>query len=140
MVKGKTKTLFYIALVKQSSRLIIILISIPFGVLAIASANIITSVLFSMLYIGYGMYYLGYTFKEFFVDILKTVVSGFVLAAVLILSLFLFKFFNVYLAFLLQALISVITYILISKVTKNPYYNEFFDAIKLSLVSIKNRL
>ncbi len=140
MVKGKTKTLFYIALIKQSSRLIIILLTIPFGVFAIASANIFTSVFFSLVYIGYGMYYLGLKFKEFLVDIFKTIISGFILAVVLVLSLFLFKSLNIYLAFLLQTLISIIAYIFVNKLIKNSYYDELYDSIKLSLVSIKNRL
>lgn len=124
MVKGKTKTLFYFAFIKQAVRLIIIIITIPMGVLAIASANIITSVIASVFYIVLGMYYLNYSVIDFLKDIYKTIISGVLLAIMIFVSFYFLKELNIYLTVSFQIIIMLLVYFGSSFFLKNVYINE----------------
>lgn len=124
MVKGKTKTLFYFAFVKQAVRLITIILAIPMGVLAIASANIITSVIASMFYIFLGIYYLNYSVKEFLKDIYKTIISGILLAISIFVSFYILNDLNIYLTVSIQIIIMLLVYLGSSIFFHNVYINE----------------
>lgn len=129
MVKGKTKTLFYFAFVKQSVRLLVIILVIPMGVLAIASANIITSVIASIFYIGLGMYYLNYSIKDFLKDIYKTIISSLLLVISILASFYLLKDSNIYITISTQILIMLLVYLGSSIFLKNVYINEIYKIL-----------
>lgn len=77
LVKGKSNTLFYCALIKQSIRLCAIILSIPYGVLILYWSFVLSGIVGSLLYIGLGMHYLKYGIREMMMDIGKTLlISG----------------------------------------------------------------
>lgn len=139
MVKGKTKTLFYFAIIKQSVRLAVIIALIPLGVLAIASANVFTSVIASIFYIGLGMYYLNYSVKEFIKDIYKTLISAILLTAFLSGSLFVLQDSNIYITIFIQIIIMLVVYIGSSILFKNEYINEINKMLKPLINKVINK-
>lgn len=129
MVKGKTKTMLFIAIIKHSIRLIAILATLKISVLALASANIITSVIASSMYIGLGMYYLKYNLKQFFLDNYKTFITAFVSIILMYFVGFLFIDLNLFCTLLINGLVLLSSYLLISKTFKIIYLQELVSVV-----------
>ena len=77
MVKGKTRQMLYMALIKQTLRILVMFLFVYRGVLALAWGFMLTGILGGLLYIYIGMKYLGYTLGEFLCDNGKIVLLSF---------------------------------------------------------------
>lgn len=130
MVKGKTKTMLIFAMIKHLMRLVAILATMKISVLALACANIFSSVIASLLYIGLGMFYIKYSIKDFFLDIYKTLITALISVIAMYTIGLALEGQNIYLSVIVQGLVMSITYIGISIVIKNKYFNELLSMIE----------
>lgn len=121
LIKGKTKNLLYFAIIKQTLRLIALLITVRISVFAMAFGFCLSGIIGSILYICLGMYYLKYNFIEIIKDNLKTII-------ITMLSLIVIYFIP--LPFIIQAMIMVITYSIFSVLTKHQSLREVLQLIK----------
>lgn len=73
LVKGKSNTLLYCAIIKQGIRLLSLLLTIPYGVIVLYWSFVLSGIIGSLLYIVLGMHYVKYSFWELINDLWKTV-------------------------------------------------------------------
>ena len=140
MVKGKTKTMLIFSIIKQSIRLISLLATVHISVLALAYANIFSSVLASLLYIGLGMFYIKYNIKELLRDNYQTLIAAIISIIIMYVVGLPLKESNVYLALVLQGFAMVITYFGISIIAKSNYLRELISILEpLKSKFFKNR-
>lgn len=127
MVKGKTRTMFIFAILKQGLRLISIIATINISVFALATANIASSVIAGLLYIALGMYYINYNFIEFLTSLYQTIIVAIIsVSATYFVGVFL-KMYSVHLVLITQLLTMFIFYIGISMAIKSIYLNELIN-------------
>jgi len=96
LVKGKSNTLLYCALIKQGIRFAALLLTIPYGVISLYWSFVLSGVVGSLLYIVLGMHYLKFSFIELFKEIWKTI---------------LITLIGVFLVFLLDAKTEIVPFI-----------------------------
>lgn len=131
MAKGKTKQMFYFAIIKQATRMIvlIILVIMKVDVFLLAIGFAITGAFGSILYIALGMNIIRYNLLQLIKDSLKTimaVVIAIVGARLITNYLNLLPFFTLFIGFT----IATILYFSISIITKNLWLSSFIKLIR----------
>ena len=86
MVKGRTDLNLRLNLIKKAIQIVVLLLSIPYGVIGIVTGQVVTSVLSLLPNTFYTSRIIGYTARNQFFDIAKPVISAFF--AVIIFFLF----------------------------------------------------
>jgi O-antigen/teichoic acid export membrane protein len=129
LVKGKTKTMLFYAILKQAMRLIAILVTFRISVLALAYANIFSSVVASFLYIGLGMYYIKYSMREFFQDNYQTIIIATISILLVLFTGDILKNYSANLALFLQCVLMFVTYFVSSKFIQNQYLMELLSLV-----------
>lgn len=74
MVKGETKTMFYLAIAKQVVRLIIVILCAQFSVIVLAVGFVASGIFGGLLYIGFAFRLIKYNIVDFIKDQSKTIV------------------------------------------------------------------
>lgn len=126
MVKGETKKMFYFAIVKQFTRLIVVIALAKTSVLALALGFTLSGIFGGLLYIILGFKLINYTFLEFFKDQTKTIVAS----SLSLLLTFVFLYcssYNKYISVTLSTIIMIFSYFIFSTILRND-----------SLLAIKN--
>lgn len=133
LVLNRTRFYLNLSLIKQLSKIIIIVFLINSGVMTLLWGIVIISTLTSLLYVFFGGRLINYTFIELFNDLKIIIFSSFVSSSTIhILGLFL-KNSNVFLVFTIQIILMVAIYFILLKLFKDKYFNEFFKLIKYSI-------
>ncbi len=84
MIKGKTNTMFFIALIKQSLRVVALFLTINISVYSMVLGFVISGIIGSLLYIYLSMHYVQCSFFEIMHDNFKTLFSTFFSIIILI--------------------------------------------------------
>ena len=84
MIKGKTNTMFFIALIKQSLRVVALVLTINISVYSMVLGFVISGIIGSLLYIYLSMHYVQCSFFEIMHDNFKTLFSTFFSIIILI--------------------------------------------------------
>ncbi|WP_414430009.1 lipopolysaccharide biosynthesis protein [Alcanivorax sp. IL3] len=85
MVKGRTDLNLRLNLIKKAIQIVVLLLSIPYGVIGIVAGQVVTSVLSLLPNTFYTSRIIGYTARRQFFDIAKPVVSAFFAVIVFLL-------------------------------------------------------
>lgn len=128
MVKGKTRQMLYMALIKQTLRVLVMLLLIYKGVLALAWGFMLTGILGGILYIYIGMKYLGYTLGEFLCDNGKIVLLSFGVSLLLYIILINIEFGGLYI--IMGGIFVFCGYLFLSYLLNRDRTREWFDIIR----------
>lgn len=131
MVKGKTNVMFVFALIKQSLRLLALILTVRISVYAMTVGFVVSGVIGSLLYICLGMYYIKYTFVELIRDNYKTIISTIISIGATIFIGWYMQLCNHVLVFIVQCLIMLALYFVINISLKNTTFVNVFNVIKL---------
>lgn len=126
IVKGNTKTMLIFAIMKQSLRVIALILTIHISVKAMVQGFVISGIIGSLLYIGLGMYYLRYSVKELIIDNYKTIIVTILSIMATVIVDYVIDI-NLYIEYIFQGCIMCITYILFSIVYRNQYGKEILN-------------
>lgn len=130
MAKGKTKQMFYFAIIKQATRMIvlIILVIMKVDVFLLAIGFAITGALGSMLYIALGMNIIDYSLIQMLKDSFKTIVAALMSVGI---AKYLTNYIgsNLTITLILGALIVGILYFVINKLLNNPWFKASLNLI-----------
>lgn len=137
MIKGKTKTMLIFAFIKQSLRIIFLLLFMNKGVISLAIIFSLSTLIGSILYIYLGMKYIKYSFNELLNDLYKTIIASIVGLLFALLIDYLFIGLNIILIFILQIMIMTALFIVSSKILKNEFAKEAISMIKPIISMIK---
>lgn len=117
---GRSDLILKIEVVKRVIEIIILIISFKFGVYAIAIGTLVTGVIGIVLnsYPNYGL--IGYGYKEQLRDVLPNLLSAIVMGG--IINTIKYIGFNTLITFIVQILVGMITYVILSIIFKNKSY------------------
>lgn len=121
LIKGKTKKLLYFAIIKQTLRLVALLITVKVSVYAMALGFCLSGIIGSLLYICLGMHHLKYSLREIIIDNWKTLLTAFV-------SLIVIYFIPLY--FIVKVILMVVIYLAANILLKNQSLKEVLLLIK----------
>lgn len=135
IVKGNTKVMLLFAIIKQTLRVVALLLTMHISVKAMALGFVVSGIIGSLLYIGLGMYYLRYGIWEILVDNYKTLFATMLsLVSVLALGNVIGKM-DVTILTMIQGVMMIGSYLLFNILIKNSYLQE----IRHWILSLKNK-
>ena len=132
VVKGKTKELLIVTIIRQLLRIITLFFTVRISVEAMVLGFVISSIVGTMMYIGLGMYYLKYKVINIFTDNYKTLFSTGISILLVIFVSCLIEW-AVYYKFILQVFLMASAYIFLNILFKNSYIKEvtsLFSSLK----------
>jgi O-antigen/teichoic acid export membrane protein len=130
LLKGKTKAMLNATLIKQVIRIVLIFSFINKGVVTLAIVFAISNFIGCVLYIYLGMHYLKYNFYELIIDLYKTILASLLCIGVVVVTGNVISDINTILVFLIQALVMLVSYFIISKILRNNNFAELTSIIK----------
>ncbi|MGQ1909305.1 lipopolysaccharide biosynthesis protein [Marinifilum sp. RC60d5] len=134
MVKGKTKIMFYLAIVKQVVRLITVVVLAQVSVLALAVGFTVSGIFGGSLYIGFAFKLIKYNIVDFIIDQSKTIIISFA-------SIFIVVWigtsleFNKYILLVICGLLMIFCYLSLSIVFKS----KGIKSVKKIILSIMKK-
>ena len=135
LIQAKSKQILFMAIIKQSIRLLFVILLIKKGVFWIAVGFVLSGVLGSILYISIGMKGINYTLRELLKDLHQTITTTLVsIVMVYFVGVFM-KEINTYALFSVQLLVMLVSYILTNKIITNKTLSELYMVVK----DIKNK-
>jgi teichuronic acid exporter len=125
---GRSDIYLIISIIKRVYGLIILLISIQFGVYAIAIGQALTAVLSSFLNAYPNKKLLDYSYKDQWIDIMPSVLVSMIMGSII----YLFKFLGLgaWETLILQVGSGIIIYVALSKILKLESFNYLVSTIK----------
>lgn len=125
---GDSGTTLKLEFVRKGLEIVLLLISLPFGIKAIAFSTLVACILSVIITIFPNRKILGYKFREQFAD----VVPSFILSAVMSVAILIIGRFieGAMLSMLVQIISGAVIYILIAKLTNMKAYNATMAVVK----------
>lgn len=117
---GRSDLILKIEVVKRSIETIILIISLKFGVYAIAIGTLVTGIIGIVLNSYHNYELLGYGYKEQLRDVFPSLLSAIVMG--IIVNTIKYLRWNMIITFIVQILVGIITYIILSIIFKNRSY------------------
>lgn len=136
-IKGATKSLMFFNVIKQSIRVLALILTINISVYAMTVGFVLSGIIGSCMYVGIGMYYLKYSLKEFLIGNCKTIITTFISIFLSDLLIQLLDNINMTLAFIIDFCIMILIYWMLNLILRNNSYVEFRNIV-LQLV-LKSR-
>lgn len=128
-VKGYSKSLFKISMLRQISKVVIVIILVPISIMSVLQGVVIIAVFFTFVYIYRSGKLINYSLREVFIDIYINLLSA-GCAALIILLIFSFTpDINLYVSFGLKVLLMLLLYLGINKAVKNKSFVLFLNII-----------
>ena len=127
MVKGKSKNLLMISLVRQAARVLVIVLLLNIGIMQMLYGILAVTLLSAMVYSVYSMHLIGYRIRELAADMLPIVATALVAGTV---TFFLPKVLNLETSiplFFGQMAVMATIYLLLNALTKNATFLEVKD-------------
>ena len=133
---GYSKIILKLEIIKKVVELTILIISMNFGVYAIAMGTLIASLISMAINIFPNKRLVDYSYSEQLRDLLPSLVTSLFMGAVV----YSIQYFNlsVYLRLPLQVFIGMITYVLISNIFKLEPYSYILNEIKMNIRNKKS--
>ena len=125
-VKGRSDLVFKIGFVKKAAGILILFLTIPYGVFGIVVGQIVVSVLSIVPNVYFSKSLLDYSIVDQAVDVYKTVISSVVLLVVLY-GVLCFIDVSEWWFILLSGLAGSVLYVLVSFVIKDPCFRVVFS-------------
>jgi len=125
---GRSDIFLRMEIVKKTLGLIVLVISLPFGVYAIAIGQVLNNVIASFINAYPNKRLLNYGYKEQISDIVPSLTLSIIMGTIV----YIFKFlpFSKWIILIIQILIGIVTYILLAKITKNESFDYLINTIK----------
>lgn len=137
LVKGKSDLLFKIGLIKRAVSLILLCLSIPYGVVGIIIGQIITSFFSLLPNTYYSAKLINYSFLSQFKDSVKPIISA--IFAGLISGIYIMQAQSDYFLWLISGtMLGLITYLFSSYILKSEGLVILYHRIKIALKLYKN--
>ena len=138
---GESKLYFKLTILKKIIGIILLFISIPFGVLFMAASEIISGIIAVILNVRANKELLNYEFKELFIDIktslfLTTVMTSTVMLLSKNINLL---FNNIIVIIIIKIVVGALTYIGGSVFMKSQEFTLIFGILKQYLLKNKNK-
>lgn len=128
MALGKSTASMILGIIECFINIVLLVIAIPFGVMAIGYSMIAASFLNCVIYFIYMKKITGLSFKTFlcesFDSIVSCIVMGIIVYSISTLNL------PFYIIFILQILVGVVSYYFLSKIIKNPALDYCLSILK----------
>ena len=136
IVKGNTKIMLLFAIIKQTLRVVALLLTLHVSVKAMVLGFVVSGIVGSLLYIGLGMYYLQYGIWEIVTDNYKTLFAT-LAALCLVWGLGrVIEGINVTELIMIQGVMMLVFYLLFNALIRNTYLRE----IRCLMSSLKYKL
>lgn len=137
LIKGKTNVMFFFAIMKQSLRLLALLLTVRISVYAMALGFVLSGIIGSVLYIGLGLHFLNYNFFSLLKDNWKTLAATFFsISLVFVMENMFQDNVQISLSFIVQVIVMVVSYFLFNVVLGNSCIKFVISSLK----SIKRRI
>ena len=130
-VKGVSKQLFYLSVIKQITKIITLFSLIKYNVTILVLGVVVISHLATYMYVYFSCKLLSYSIKDFIFDLLKNIFPAFVSAMVTSLLICIFPISeNVYVMLFFSILIMGLAYLLLTHYLRNPNLVEAKDILQ----------
>lgn len=125
---GRSDVFLKIEVIKKTIGILILIFSIPFGVYAIAIGMLISDFLSTFINAYPNKHFLDYSYKEQIMDVLPSLIVSLIMGAII----FALNYLNISTSKLLvlQIIIGILSYILLSKLFKIESYNYLIKTIR----------
>lgn len=135
MVKGESRTLLMLEITRRSLMIVIIFITVNFGITVFVFGNSIYSILLLFLNLFYCGKPINYTLKQQLKDVAPILLRQVIIISIGLLISYLLSSISIYLRILLTLSASIIVaYLLFNK---NPYYKEMKSLLLGKLKNLK---
>ena len=124
MVKGKSKNLLIISLIRQAARVFVIVLLLKVGIIEMLYGILVVTFLSAMVYTAYSMHLIDYRLKELAADILPIIGTATIAGVV---TFFIPEVFNISTSvpmFFVQFFVMMTTYVLLNALMKNSSFLE----------------
>lgn len=124
---GRSDLRLKLEIIKKTMGVIIILISIKYGVIAIAIGQLLYGVLSTVINVFPNRYLLDYGFFDQISDLLSPLINSIIMGIII----YLFSFLNVsiYILLFVQIFFGILIYFLLSKLTRNDSYEYIMNTV-----------
>ena len=126
--RGKSEKILKLEFVKKPIAIIVIIISMQFGVMGVAVSVPLTAFITMLINTGAATKVSGYTI----VEQLKDIFPAFAMSTIMGIVVYIMNFFNwnIYVKLVMQILTGIVIYIILSVVTKNEEYKSILKLLR----------
>lgn len=130
LVNNKTKLLLKLSLIRQLIRLVAIVVFIRISIMSLMYTIVVVTLISFFIYVYKGGRLIGYHLLEILRDLYKTLFAASVAGVVVYLFSEITSIDNRFVLLVIQLIIMVFIYLLLSIILKNPIYTELKEIVK----------